>query len=80
MKLQLCHLVLYYAYYHSTRPYMMTSVWCGLFTAHSASMMCSYGSFNGLPDCLHKDYITETIRNKWNWTGFVVSDWYVSSL
>lgn len=43
-------------------------------------MMCSYGSFNGLPDCLHKDYITETIRNKWNWTGFVVSDWYVSSL
>ena len=62
------------------RPYMMTSVWCGLFTAHSASMMCSYGSFNGLPDCLHKDYITETIRNKWNWTGFVVSDWYVSSL
>ncbi len=44
--------------------------------AHSASMMCSYGSFNGLPDCLHKDYIAETIRDKWNWTGFVVSDWY----
>ena len=42
--------------------------------AHSASMMCSYGSFNGLPDCLHKDYITDLIRDKWNWTGFVVSD------
>ena len=41
--------------------------------AHSASMMCSYGSFNGLPDCLHKDYITDMIRDKWNWTGFVVS-------
>ena len=42
--------------------------------------MCSYGSVNGLPDCLHQDYITETIRNKWNWTGFVVSDWYVLTL
>ena len=42
--------------------------------AHSASMMCSYGSFNGLPDCLHGDYITDLIRHKWNWSGFVVSD------
>ena len=42
--------------------------------AHSASMMCSYGSFNGLPDCLHGDYINGLIRAKWNWSGFVVSD------
>jgi hypothetical protein len=37
--------------------------------AHSASMMCSYGSFNGLPDCMHKDYISGLIRDTWNWTG-----------
>ena len=42
--------------------------------AHSASMMCSYGSFNGLPDCLHGDYITDLIREKWDWTGFIVSN------
>ena len=42
--------------------------------AHSASMMCSYGSFNGQPDCAHGDLINGVIRQKWNWTGFVVSD------
>ena len=37
-------------------------------------MMCSYGSFNGQPDCAHGDLINGVIRQKWNWTGFVVSD------
>ena len=33
-----------------------------------------YGSFNGLPDCMHKAYIMDLIRDKWKWSGFVVSD------
>jgi len=45
---------------------------------HSASMMCSYGaiSINGsmVPDCGRGDLINGVIREKWNWTGFVVSD------
>lgn len=42
--------------------------------ARSASMMCSYGSFNGQPDCAHGDYLNGLFRNTWKWTGFVVSD------
>ena len=42
--------------------------------AHSASMMCSYGSFDGKPDCAHGDYLNGVIRQQFGWGGFVVSD------
>eukprot|EP01051_Picozoa_sp_SAG22_P016070 SAG22_NODE_2200_length_2844_cov_2.300911_1_plen_863_part_00 len=52
---------------------------------HSASMMCSYGALNVsspasakpsamVPDCADGDLINGVLRNRWNWSGFVVSD------
>ena len=52
--------------------------------------MCSYNSvsalelelnehdlclqINGVPACANRELLTEVLRNKWNFTGFVVSD------
>jgi beta-glucosidase len=40
--------------------------------AHVASVMCSYGSLNGVNDC-SDPYIYSTLRN-WGFTGFIRSD------
>ena len=59
--------------------------WHGCAAVPVASMMCSYGALNvssrsGLPstmvpDCADGNLINGVIRKRWNWTGFVVSDW-----
>jgi beta-glucosidase-like glycosyl hydrolase len=42
---------------------------------HSQSVMCSYNAINGVPTCASYGLLTEILRNKWNWTGFVMSDY-----
>ncbi|XP_050238743.1 probable beta-D-xylosidase 2 [Mercurialis annua] len=39
-----------------------------------ASVMCSYNQVNGVPTCADRNLWTETVRNKWNLYGYVVSD------
>lgn len=36
--------------------------------------MCSYNAVNGIPTCASPDFLTHTLRDMWNFTGFVVSD------
>ena len=53
-----------------------------------SSVMCSYPQINGVPACGNKLFLTEILRNTWNFTGYVVSDcgaisdpafmWYVN--
>jgi beta-glucosidase len=42
-------------------------------TAHVASLMCAYGSLNGVNDC-SDPVLYEALYDKWNFTGFVRSD------
>lgn len=37
------------------------------------SVMCSYTEVNGIAPCYNKAMITDQLRNKWNFSGFVVS-------
>lgn len=39
------------------------------------TVMCSYNRINGEFASENKTYLTDTLRNKWNFDGFVVSDW-----
>jgi beta-glucosidase-like glycosyl hydrolase len=38
-----------------------------------SSVMCSYPTVNGVPSCGNKLFLTQLLRNTWNFTGFVVS-------
>src|SRR5208337_1175136 len=42
--------------------------------AHAGSVMCSYNRINGIPACANPWFLTETLRNQWHFTGFVISD------
>ncbi|TMM43073.1 MAG: beta-glucosidase [Actinobacteria bacterium] len=42
---------------------------------HSGSVMCSYNSVNGKFACENPTLLTDILRNRWGFTGFVVSDY-----
>ena len=43
--------------------------------AHAASVMCSYSVINGDYACQNKFLETKTLRDAWNFPGFVTSDY-----
>ena len=48
--------------------------------AHADSIMCSYNSIRGEPACANH-LLFDTLRNKWHFKGFVVSDcWAISDI
>jgi beta-glucosidase len=38
------------------------------------SVMCAYNAINGVPACANNTLLNETLRDKWGFKGFVVSD------
>jgi len=42
---------------------------------HALHVMCSFNSINGVPACGDPQLLNGVLREKWNWTGFVVSDY-----
>ena len=42
--------------------------------AKPAQIMCSYNAVNGVPMCAQSEFLTTTLREKWGFEGFVVSD------
>lgn len=38
------------------------------------SVMCAYNAVNGVPACASKDLLQKTLREKWGFDGYVVSD------
>ncbi|HZU08926.1 MAG TPA: glycoside hydrolase family 3 C-terminal domain-containing protein [Pseudacidobacterium sp.] len=42
--------------------------------AKAGSIMCAYNSVNGEPACANKFLLDETLRKKWGFQGYVVSD------
>ncbi len=47
----------------------------GIEIANPSAVMCSYNAVNGDFACENSFLLTEILRNKWNFKGFVVSDW-----
>ncbi len=45
------------------------------------SVMAAYPALNGVPDCANKYLLTDILRNRWGFKGYVVSDcgaiWYI---
>ncbi|MCL4519644.1 MAG: glycoside hydrolase family 3 C-terminal domain-containing protein [Thaumarchaeota archaeon] len=45
------------------------------------SVMAAYTALNGVPDCANRFLLTDILRNKWGFEGYVVSDagaiWYI---
>jgi beta-glucosidase len=39
------------------------------------TVMCSYNRINGTYAAAHHKYLTETLRDKWGFDGYVMSDW-----
>ena len=39
------------------------------------TVMCSYNRINGTYTAAHHKYLTETLRDKWGFDGYVMSDW-----
>lgn len=39
------------------------------------TVMCSYNKINGVYAAQNHQYLTETLRDKWGFDGYVVSDW-----
>jgi beta-glucosidase len=42
--------------------------------AHVAAVMCSYNAINGVPSCANDGLLGRTVRNRWGFAGYVVSD------
>ncbi|CAB3982823.1 probable beta-D-xylosidase 5 [Paramuricea clavata] len=42
--------------------------------AGTYSIMCSYNSVNGVPACANKKLLTDILRTKWKFKGYVISD------
>ncbi|GAA27551.2 probable beta-D-xylosidase 7 [Clonorchis sinensis] len=42
--------------------------------AGAVSVMCAYSGINGTPDCINHWLLTELLRQKWKFKGFVVTD------
>ena len=40
------------------------------------SIMAAHNELNGIPCHMHKGLMTDLFRNKWQFDGFYVSDWY----
>lgn len=40
----------------------------------SSGLMCSYNRLNGIPMCTDYDLLTLTVRNQWDFDGYIVSD------
>ena len=53
-------------------------------SANSASalgVMCSYNAINGTPSCANSDLLSKTLREEWNFTGYIVSDcWAIANV
>ncbi|MDR3652283.1 MAG: beta-glucosidase BglX [Paludibacter sp.] len=43
--------------------------------AHIATFMTSFNDLNGVPSTANKYLLTDILKNKWGFDGFVVSDW-----
>jgi beta-glucosidase len=41
---------------------------------HAGSVMCVYNSINGEPGCANQFLLGDTLRDKWRFSGYVVSD------
>ncbi|MHA1340584.1 MAG: beta-glucosidase family protein [Promethearchaeota archaeon] len=41
-------------------------------------IMACYNKVNGTHGCEHKELLMDTLFNKWNFSGFVVSDWFAT--
>ncbi len=41
---------------------------------HAAALMCSYNEINGVPSCAREGTLKETLRERWGFRGYVVSD------
>ena len=39
--------------------------------------MCSYNAVNGVPSCANGRLNNDVLREKHNFDGYIVSDWYV---
>ncbi|HKW64161.1 MAG TPA: glycoside hydrolase family 3 C-terminal domain-containing protein [Candidatus Acidoferrum sp.] len=47
---------------------------------HADSVMCAYNSVRGVPACAN-NFLFDTLRNKWGFKGYVVSDcWAISDI
>ncbi|BBN01511.1 beta-glucosidase [Marchantia polymorpha subsp. ruderalis] len=42
--------------------------------AQASSLMCAYTRVNGTPACAHHKLLTKTVREKWDFHGYIVSD------
>ncbi|KAG9404456.1 hypothetical protein AC1031_004663 [Aphanomyces cochlioides] len=42
--------------------------------ANVSSVMCSYNAVNGIPSCADKHLLTDIVRSKWGFDGYIVSD------
>lgn len=42
--------------------------------AHAGSIMCAYNRINGTPSCANPWLLTKTLRQQWDFKGFVISD------
>jgi beta-glucosidase len=42
--------------------------------AHAASLMCAYNSIDGAPACANKMLLDQTLKQKWHFNGYIVSD------
>ena len=43
--------------------------------AQAAHVMCSYNAINGVPACANGPLLNGVLRDQWQWSGFVVSDY-----
>jgi beta-D-xylosidase 4 len=41
---------------------------------HVSSIMCSYNAVNGIPSCADKGLLTDLVRTKWKFDGYIASD------
>ena len=42
---------------------------------YSMGVMCSYNSLNGQPACANDWLLKKVLREKWNFTGYITTDW-----
>ncbi|XP_060568312.1 uncharacterized protein LOC132726918 isoform X1 [Ruditapes philippinarum] len=42
--------------------------------AGTYSLMCSFNKINGIPACANTELLTNTLRKKWGFSGYVISD------
>jgi len=44
--------------------------------AGAATLMSGYNDINGIPASANRYTLTEILKDRWNFEGFVISDWY----